>query len=125
MPASCLVLIEASFSYGNNGEILSAFTPFQNRLANFINIVRNFRNQNNICTAGNACIQREPTGFVSHDFAEQNPGVAVCSCVQPIQCICGNVNSCMETECDICSINIIVDRLWQAYDIQAFVCQQF
>ena len=111
-------LVKAALCNGNNGEILSAFAPLQNRLANLVNVIRNLRNQNDVCTAGNSGIQGQPAGFVTHDFTEQNAGVAVCSCVQTVDRIRCNVHCGMESKGNVCSVNVVVNGLWQADDVQ-------
>ena len=50
--------------------------------------------------------------------------MAVCSGVQSIQCICGNVYRSMESESHICTEDVIINGFRQTNDIQSFVRQQ-
>ena len=68
------------------------------------------RNQDDVRTACNAGIQRQPAGLVAHDLNAHYAAVAARSGVDAVNNVSGNVHSGMETESNIGAKNIIVDR---------------
>ena len=103
---------------------MSGCCSFVDRLDDLIDIVRNLRKQDDIRTAGNSGMKCQPANFVSHNFNQKYTVVGCCCGVDAVDRIRCDVNSTLETECHIRSINIIVDRLWQMDDIQSFFTQQ-
>ena len=50
--------------------------------------------------------------------------MAVCRRVYPVNNVCSDVNSAVKAECDVCTVDIIVDRLWQTYNIKTLLTEQ-
>ena len=82
------------------------------------------RNQDDVRTACNAGIQRQPAGLVAHDLNAHYAAVAARSGVDAVNNVSGNVHSGMETESNIGAKNIIVDRFGQADDVQTLLAEQ-
>ena len=86
--------------------------------------VRNLRQQHNIGSPGNPRIQRQPTGFISHEFDDHDPPMAIRRSMNPIYHIRSNIDGCMKSKSNVCSPDIIINRLRQSDHIQSFFRQQ-
>ena len=106
--------------YRNNGEAAAVFMMFLNGFRYFINIIRNFRNKDDVRTACHAGIQGQPAYLVSHNFYNKNSAVGCRSGMNAVNGICCNVNRTLETEGHIRTPQIIINGLGQGYHIQAF-----
>src|ERR1700728_2451846 len=82
-----------------------------NRITNLVQWNRLLGNKNVIRTAGNTAIAGDPAGMASHDFANQYAVVRLGCRVQSVDRLSHDVDRGVETECEICSVQVIVDSL--------------
>ena len=92
---------------------------FFNRSGDLVVIERDLRNQNNVCAAGDAAVERDPAGVTSHDFDDHDAFVAGRSGVQSIERVHHFGDGRIETERHRRRFNIVVDRFWNADAIDA------
>ena len=117
--------IVSSLSDCKDRESLARCASCHNGVANLIDIVRNFGDYNDISSAGNTCIEREPASLVSHYLADKDSRMACCGSVETINYIGCDINSRMETKGNICSVDIVVDSFRQTNNIESLVRKEF
>ena len=91
----------------------------RNNRRKFVNVEWHLRHQYRGCTSRNARLQRDPSGVPAHYFYNHHPVVALCSCVQPIYRVGGNLHCCLKTKSGISSNNVIVNGLGHSDNGQA------
>ena len=74
--------------------------------------------------AGNAGVQRQPASLVAHDLNAHDPAVAACRGVDAVDHIGGDVHSCMEAKGHIGAVDVVVNGLGQANDVQPLLGEQ-
>ena len=116
--------VKCALSHCHNGKALTVCRTLQQCLADLFNVIGDLRNQDNIRTAGNACAQGQPASLVPHDLTHQDPGMACCRGMQPINGIRVNIHCGLIAEGHIRAINIVVDGLGQTDYVQPLLCQQ-
>ena len=83
-----------------------------------------FGQQDNICAACNAGIQRQPACLVAHDLNAHHAAVAACGGVDAVDDIGGNVHGGVEAEGYVGAVDIVVNGLGQADDVQTLLREQ-
>ena len=109
-----------AFCHCKNGETLASFRSLLDSCNYLLNVVWDFRNQDNICSAGNSCVQSKASYLVSHNFYDKYTAMGCCCCMNAVDSVCCNIYCTLEPECHICTPDIIVDGLRQMDDIQTF-----
>src|SRR5262249_54847996 len=66
---------KSSLGSHDDAEALTGVLSAPDRLADFFDIVRNFGNQNDVGSPGNAGVQRYPARMASHDFHHEHASV--------------------------------------------------
>ena len=82
-----------------------------------VNIIGDLRQQDNIRTSGDTRMKRQPANLMAHQFDHKHPSVRGCCCMDAVNGIGRNIHSTLETKGHICTVNIIVDRLWKRHDV--------
>jgi hypothetical protein len=110
-------------SLGDNddGKKPSAFLTIPDLFGHPVNVIRNFRNQNNIGSGRYPHIESYPTGISTHHFYNHNPLVCLGSGMQPVAAFGGKMNRCIESECYDGLIQIIVDCFRHTDDLKSFL----
>ena len=92
--------------------------------AHTVDIIGLFRQQDDVCAACNAGVQRQPAGLVAHDLDAHYAAVAAGGGVDAVDDIGGNVHGSVETEGHVGAVDIVIDGLGQADDVQALLREQ-
>jgi len=108
-----------ALGHGDNAEIGSMPAATADCLNDFINVVRNFRNQNHVCAAGNARAERQPARAMPHDFGDNNAMMAMRRTVQTVNGFRRNVQRGSETEGGIRQRHVVVNGLGQRDDVES------
>ena len=88
-----------------------------------VDIVRELWQQTHLGTASYCSIKRNPTGVATHYFENENTVVRCGCCDKFIDCFCGNLHCCLETEGAVGHREVVVDGLRHADDIQTLLVQ--
>src|SRR5262249_36173068 len=107
----------------NDAEICAALTPPPDRLCDGSNVVGNLRKEDYIGATGDPRSQRKPPGPMPHNFCHDDAMMAVSGAVQAVNCVGGNSQRRVKTECGIGHRHVVVDRLWQSDDVKAELCK--
>ena len=108
-----------AFGDGDDGERLAVLSALTQRIAHDVQIIRDFRQEDDVCAAGNAGIERQPAGLVAHDLDDHDAAVAGGGSVHAVDDVGGDIHGGVEAEGDVCAPDVVIDRLGQADDIQA------
>ena len=92
------------------------FSRSRRRAATMIQIERNLRNQNDVRAAGDAGVQRNPSGVAAHHFDHHDAMVRFGRGVQPIDGVGREVHRGVEPEAADGADDVVVDGLRHADD---------
>ena len=70
-----LVLTDRALGHCNDRESFASLGTLFNRCGNLFCGVGDFRNNDDIRAGGNACVQRQPAGFMSHHLHDEHTRV--------------------------------------------------
>ena len=115
---------ERSLRHSQDGEVFACLGAALHSVCHLFDIIRMLRDQDDIGAACNAGVQRKPACLVAHDLDAHHPAVAAGSRMDAVNNIGCDIDGCMETEGDIGAINIVVDRLGKANDVEPFLAEQ-
>ena len=110
--------VDGTLGHGEDGEVRALLRTALHGLAHAVDIVGQLRQQDDVRAAGNAGIQGKPAGLVAHDLDAHHAAVAAGGGVDAVDDVSGDVYSGMETECHIGAVDIVVNGLGQADDVQ-------
>ena len=112
-----------TFRDNHNAETFAEAAAFAHDRTNFRDIIRDFREENNITAAGNAGFQCQPAGISAHYFDEHYPVMGLRGCVKAIDGFRCYLPGGIETESNISFHQIVIDRFWYADNIRPFFAQ--
>ena len=104
------------FRHNHQGEPLSLGIAIQNFFANVLEAPGDFRNQDHVAAAGNACVEGNPAGIAAHDFEHHGPFVTGGRGVQTIESVGGAIDGAIEAEGESRGRKVVVDRLGNTDD---------
>ena len=81
---------------------------------NFIDVVRNLGNQDDVGAAGDTAVERDPAGIAPHDFDDHDPAMRFGRGVKAIDRIGGEVDCRIESETARRPDDVVIDRLRDA-----------
>ena len=84
-----------------------------------LGVVGDFRDEDHVAAAGDARVEREPAGLVSHDLDHHDAVVRMGRRVQPVDGLGRDVDRGVETEADVRLVEVVVDGLGQADAVEA------
>ena len=108
----------------DNRETAARFLSLLKRLDDGVNVVGNFRNQDDIRAARDARVEREPTHLVSHDLDNKDSAVRCRRGVNAVNRIGRNLNGTLKTEGLIRAVEIVVYGLRQRDNVESLLAQQ-
>ncbi|MEY2796451.1 MAG: hypothetical protein RIR10_2167, partial [Planctomycetota bacterium] len=118
-PDDLLAILHAcAFGNDNDGEAWSAHALLDVG-RDHAEIEGDFGQQNHVGSARNSCGECNPACIAAHDFAHHHAVMAVCGGMQTIERLGRSRNGGQEAEGDLGSDEVIVDRLWDADDVDA------
>jgi hypothetical protein len=75
-----------------------------------------------------ASVQKEDGSYIfeatGKPFNHKHAIVTFCSCMQPVNRICCDLNSSLKTKCCVCANDVVVNRLWHTHNRQAVLFVQ-
>ena len=118
-----LPFVESPLRHGNNTEIGAALLPMLYRCGNHRRIIGYFRNENDICPAGNTGTESQPARVVSHYFTDNNAMMTMRRRVETVEGIRGDFHGSIKSKGDISHGDIIIDGLRQSNDVESLLMQ--
>ena len=119
-----LVHVHGTLGHSDDGEVGAALCPALHGLADAVDVVGLLGQQDDIRAACNAGVEGQPAGLVAHDLDAHHAAVAAGGGVNAVDDLGGNVHSGVEAKSYIGAVDIVVDGLGQADDVQAFLREQ-
>ena len=116
-----LFLVQGTLCHGDDGEVGTLLGAALHRTADAVDVVGHFGQQDDVCAAGDAGIEGQPAGLVAHDLDAHHAAVAACGGVDAVDDVGGDVHSGVEAEGDVGAVDVVVDGLGQADDVQALL----
>ncbi len=113
-----------AFGDSDDGEGLAVLGALGERIAHLVQIVRDLRQEDDVCAACNAGIQRQPAGLVAHDLDDHDAAVAGGGGMNAVDDVGGDVNCGMEAEGHVRAPDVVVNRLGQTDDIESLFGEQ-
>ena len=120
----CIFFGNRTLSNCKNSKTLACFRTFLDCLGNLLDIIRNLRDQNDICTTGHTCMKSKASNLMSHDLYNKHTAMRRSCGMDTVNGIGRNVNCTLETEGHICAINIIIDGLRKMNNIQPLLAKK-
>ena len=112
-----------AFGYDDDGIQAPCAIARTDRGRYLFQIEIDFRDQDGVGTAGDARVQRDPTGIASHHLHYHHALMAFRRAVQPVYAFGGEGHCRVEAEGGEGLVQVVVDRLGHADDAQAFEVQ--
>ena len=72
--------------------------------------------ENYVRPAGNACLQRDPSGVPTHHLENDHTLVALCRGMKFVKRLCCRINGGLETECHMGRFKIVINGFGDADD---------
>ena len=116
--------VDGTLGHSDDGEVGTLLCAAFHGRTHTVDIIGLFRQQDNICTACNAGVQRQPASLVAHDLNAHHAAVAACGGVDAVDHIGGNVHGGVEAEGYVGTIDIVINGLGQADDVQTLLREQ-
>src|SRR5712671_6803140 len=110
-----------SFRYHHDGETLAASFALRDVFADVADRERNFRNENDVCPAANAGLERDPAAVASHDLDHHDAMMRSTGRVNLIDGVAHGVQRGVEAECNLCGRKIVVDGLGHTHNLHALL----
>src|SRR5262245_46189590 len=101
--------------------------PFtqHDRFDDFRRVVRNLWNQNDVCASCDTRMHGDPAGVTPHDLNDDDSPMALCRCVQFVECLASRIHSGVETEGAEGASNVVVDGLGNGDEWNALLVELF
>ena len=112
-----------SLGHGQDAEPLAPAAPFGEVLADAVQVVRDFRDEDDVRPAGQARRQRQPPCLVAHQLDDHDAQVGLGRRVQPVHRLGGGGHRRIVAEGGVGFDQVVVDGLGQAQDIEPVLHQ--
>ena len=116
--------VDGTLGHGQNGEVRALLGAALHSLAHAVDVVGQLWQQDDVRTTGNAGVQGKPAGLVAHDLNAHHAAVAAGGGVDAVDDVRGDVHSGVEAEGHIGAVDIVVNGLGQADDVQPLLREQ-
>ncbi len=120
----CIVLGNGALRHRNDGKAAALPVSLLDLGDHLLYVIGNLRDQNDVCPAGHACVQGQPSHLMSHDLHNEHPAVGCCRGMDIVDGVRGDIHGALEAEGHVRSPEVIVDGLGQSNHIQSFLTQQ-
>ena len=111
------------FCDNDDGVVMASTVPFPQGRDHIVDVVLVLRDDDVVGTAGDSRMCGYPPLRAAHDLDDDDPVVSLrggCEAVDGVRC---DLNGCLETEGDVRSGDVVVDRLGYANDVDALVSE--
>jgi hypothetical protein len=108
-----------AFGDDDDAEMLSAEFTGANGVTNSLKFKGDFGDEDDVSTASNPGMERDPTGVAAHELNEHDAMMAFGGGVEAIDGFGGDDESGVKTESDFSGVEIVVNRFGDADDVDA------
>ena len=108
----------------NYREGLSALVTPGYHLAHFIRVIGDFGDEDDVGTAGNTGVERQPANLVAHDLDEHRASMACSRGMDAVNTLGVDIQCGVEAEGYVGAPDIVVDCLGKSDDVAPGICQQ-
>ena len=108
-----VLLRQRPFRNRDNAEILAPMAASADGFGHLIDVVGDFRNEDDVGAAGHARAQPQPAGVVAHDFDHDDPVVTVGRGMEAVDGVGGDGQGGVEAKGDVGHGHVVVDGLGQ------------
>ena len=112
-----------AFGRDHDAEVFAAGVAQADQFGDLIDIDRDFRNQNDVGAAGDAAVERDPSGMAPHDFDDDNAVVRFGGGVDAVDGAGGDVDRGIEAKGEVGAGEIVVDGLGDADHFDAVLME--
>ena len=116
--------VHGTLGHGDDGEVGAALCPALHGVADMVDVVGLLGQQDDVGTACDAGVQGQPAGLVAHDLDAHDPAVAAGGGVDAVDDVGGDVHGGMEAEGDIGAVDVVINGLGQADDVQPLLREE-
>src|SRR6184192_2098797 len=109
-----------AFRHNDKAVMATANFALSNGFADGLKRKVNFRDEDDVCSARDAGVQRNPACVASHDFNEHDAMVALRSSVEAVDGLGGDEDGGVETKSDVGGGKVIVNGLGYCNDVHPF-----
>src|SRR5207248_11641447 len=109
-----------AFRHNDKAVMATANFALSNGFADGLKRKGNFRDEDDVCSARGAGVQRNPACVASHDFNEHDAMVALRSSVEAVDGLGGDEDGGVETKRDVGGGKVNVNGLGHCNDVHAF-----
>ena len=117
----CILFGDSALCHDDDREAGSSLVSVLDRIDDLVDIIRDLRQQDDICAGSHACIEGKPADLVAHDLNNEDAAVGAGRRMDLVNSSRCNIHRALETEGHIRAPEVIVDRLGKRDDIQAFL----
>lgn len=114
-----------AFGDSDDGESLAALRSPNAVFRDFVDVETNLRDQDDVRSARDPCVERDPSRVASHELDNHDTMVTRGCRVNAIERFCCDMDSGLESECDVCAVEIVVDGLWDPDAVESLVGDLF
>ena len=116
--------VDGTLGHGDDGEVGAFAGAALHSVADTVDVVGLLGQQDDVCTAGDAGIEGQPAGLVAHDLDAHDAAVAAGGGVDAVDDLSGDVHGGVEAEGDVGAVDVVVDGLGQADDVQTLLGEE-
>ena len=119
-----LFLVHGALGHRDDGEVGALLSAALYGVADAVDVVGHFGQQDDVRAARDAGVEGQPASLVAHDLDAHHAAVAACSGMDAIDNVGGDVHSGVEAEGDVGAVDVVVDGLGQADDVQPLLREE-
>src|SRR5699024_831656 len=116
--------VQGALGHRDDGEVGAVLGAALDSGADAVDVVGQLGQQDDVRAARNAGIQGQPAGLVAHDLDAHDPAVAAGGGVDAVDDLGRDLDGGVETKGDVGAVDVVVDGLGQADDVQPLPGQQ-
>ena len=117
----CIFFADGAFGHRYDGKSASTLFTVFDSFNNLVYIIRNLGNQDNIRTSCHSCIKCKISHLMPHYFNNKHPSVGCRRRMYAIDALRSNVNSRLEAESHIRSVQIVIYCLGKCDYVEALL----
>ena len=115
---------DRALRYDDDRKAASVLVSLLNSFYDFVDVIRDFRNQDDVRAACDSRVERKPADLMSHDLHDEDAPVGARCRVDVVDALRRDIDRALESECHIGAPQIVVDRLGECDDVQSFLAEE-
>lgn len=108
---------------GHNGKAAAGLHAILDGLDDVIHVVGDLGNQDDVCAARDAGVQRDPANLVAHDLDNEHASMARSGGVDVVDTLGGDVDGACKTKRQLGAPGVVIDGLGQGDNVEALFAQ--